>query len=1152
MPSLLSRINTAFTAVRGNAVAVRGQREVEERFSADQYAQMLGQSGFIYNGVQYMTGGGAYSQMRFQDAVAEISNTLPAYAAAVRAAPPAFAAELVRSLILSQARFTFRGRQSSSKPRRTFGTRALGLLEEPAPGLTTGELIATMEWHAGLAGNAYVYRQTGKAAGGRPRLRVLRPDWTAILWGSQAEPDDAPYALDNELLGYVYWNGGYGRNRPWSILPSECAHWAPIADPENAGLGQSWVTPALRDMQGDKAATDHKLKFFSNGAIPGLVIKGITGANGQPLGRDQFNELVDMMELRHSGAGNAYKTLYLTGGADATVIGANLKEIDFTAVQGRSETRISFLSRVPASLLGISEGLAGSSLNAGNFGMARRIFADSWVYPTLQNLAGALSTIVDVPSDAELWFDTSDMPILREDSKDQAEILQTQASAIASLINSGYTPESVVIAIQTGDLSQLKHTGLYSVQLQPPQSGQTPGAVPPGGPVAPDAGGTAADPGTATDASAEAAAADAEPAGPAPTKADWDAALADAKAAVGRSKQHRPPPAEPVRPADGLTGTQWRDAVRAVAGLTTAAAEPDSGDDVVAAAKRALRESDQARTADVPIGKIDAVWEDSHGLHVRGRLLTKPDTPVVESPTSAAGEPPAAPPADDRDSQAVAEAIRSMHAAALRAVTPAVLQLGEPAPGPADAPPAEHGQIPDLPDAVAAARAALHNPAVTAAAELAARDLTHRAAELLGTPQAPDNAAPSAGPDDEDDDGDWDDDSLALLTALDEMSPQDGHRSDMLNALLALRAKFNPADHPRNPKGAAGGGRFRSLVDRVKDAVEAHKAGGSGDPLEGFNRPQLRKVAKARGIELKRGESDESIKAKLLDHIGGKSKGKPGGEDDGDAKLKKTPAKHAPAKHEPAQPADKPTSHEKARKSKKGLGDLLGRQVDPDTEREIRDLLDGTYAGLEVRVADVKARPGVIIMRADIHDSSGKKVGQTARQFWRGDPSDPDVLWAYHDVLELDKEVQGQGFAQAWNGHLGELYAQSGTSYIKTEANIDVGGYTWARQGFDFEDDDARADWIGQARTKVAALRKGNGKNTLPGLTRAQVDEQISAMEDLLDRMDSGEAVSTYEISQLGRQPGMGRDDPWIGKATMLGSDWRAIKWLTPSPQPTK
>lgn len=409
---------------------------------------------FMYGGNTYTAGlrttwGGFRAQ--------EISETLPGYAAALRACPPAFAAQLVRALVLSQARFTFRNLPTSTRPRRTFGTRALAPLEHPAPKMTTGELLARMEWHAGLAGNAYVYRQP-------ERLRVLRPDWTAIVFGSEMEPDDPAHALDATVLGYAYANRGLtSGNRIHTMLPGEIAHWSPLPDPEMAHIGMSWITPAVREIQNDRAAAEHKLRFFAQGATPNLVIKGIPAAT-----REQFLEIVEMLEERHAGVANAFKTLYLTAGADATVVGSNFKDMDLKSLTGSGETRIATLSRVPAPILGISEGLAGSSLNAGNFATARRLFADTWVYPTLQDLAGSLADIVDVPADAELWFDAADMPLLREDSKDAAEIFAIQVETITKAVREGFTAESAVAATVGQNATLLKHTNLLSVQLQPP------------------------------------------------------------------------------------------------------------------------------------------------------------------------------------------------------------------------------------------------------------------------------------------------------------------------------------------------------------------------------------------------------------------------------------------------------------------------------------------------------------------------------------------------------------------------------------------------------------------------------------------------------------------------------------------------------------
>lgn len=431
-------------------------RRTETRYSidtwlSDYFLPSLEQFGFAGNTYNY--GGRNGLAVKAQ----EISQTLPAYSAALRGCPPAFAAEMVRALVISQARFTFRNRPSGPNPRKVFGTRALGVLEHPAVSVTTGQMLARMEWHAGLAGNAYVHRQPD-------RLQVLRPDWVAVVFGSQQEPDDPAHALDAELVGFIYANQGLNSgNRIHTILPDAMCHWAPVPDPEMAHIGMSWITPAIREIQNDRAAADYKIRYWANAATPNLVVKGIPAMT-----KAQFDEIVDAMEAKHAGVANAFKTLYLTAGADATVIGNNFKDMDLKALTGSGETRIALLSRVPAPILGISEGLAGSSLNAGNFGMARRLFADTWVYPTLQDLAGSLADIVDVPPGAELWFDTADMPLLREDAKDAAEIEDLKATTITKYVREGFTAESAIEATVRQDVRLLKHTGRVSVQLQTP------------------------------------------------------------------------------------------------------------------------------------------------------------------------------------------------------------------------------------------------------------------------------------------------------------------------------------------------------------------------------------------------------------------------------------------------------------------------------------------------------------------------------------------------------------------------------------------------------------------------------------------------------------------------------------------------------------
>lgn len=431
--------------------------ELAQRSSVDQWLTdylIPASEQFAFGGNGYMVG---LNQTYLYNRAQEISQTLPGYSQAIRQCPPAFAAQMLRASVLSQARFTFRNLPGTSNPRKQFGRPSLGMLERPWPNATSGELLSRMEWHAGLAGNAYVFRQPD-------RLRVLRPDWVVVVYGSHQEPEDAAHALDGEVVGYAYCNGGlHSGNAMRTLLPHEVSHWSPIPDPEHAGIGMSWFTPAIRDIQGDKLAAQHKIQFFQNGATPNLVVKGINAAK-----KEQFREIVQQLEEQHAGVANAYKTLYLSAGADATVVGNDLRQMDFKNVVSAGENRIAYLSRVPAALLGVAEGLKGSSLNAGNFRMAQRGFADSWIMPTLQDLCSAMAHLIEVPSGAELWYDTIDVGLLREDSKDQAQINEIQARTITILVREGFTAESAIAAVIGGDMTLLKHTGLVSVQLQPP------------------------------------------------------------------------------------------------------------------------------------------------------------------------------------------------------------------------------------------------------------------------------------------------------------------------------------------------------------------------------------------------------------------------------------------------------------------------------------------------------------------------------------------------------------------------------------------------------------------------------------------------------------------------------------------------------------
>lgn len=355
----------------------------------------------------------------------------------------------------------------SDRPNDLFSTPALKILEKPWPGGETGNLLGIMEADASIAGNSYITYTNdeglyGNAAKGTPTARLvrMRPDHVQIVVWS---PSGNPWALDARIGGYVYRPPLATADSTQSVIlmPEEVAHYAPIPDPEARWRGMTWLTPVIREIQADRSANTHKKKFFDSGATLGHIIRMPV-----EIGQDDFDAFVKKFKETHEGFDNAYKTLFLGGGADVSTVGVDLRQLEFTQTQGHGETRIAAASGVPPVIVGLSEGLQAATYS--NYSQARRRFADGTLRPLWRMACAALSNLIDVPADARLWYDDSDISFLRDDKKEEAEIVETTARAAKALIESGWEDDSIKKYLVSRDPADLEHTGLVSVQLLPP------------------------------------------------------------------------------------------------------------------------------------------------------------------------------------------------------------------------------------------------------------------------------------------------------------------------------------------------------------------------------------------------------------------------------------------------------------------------------------------------------------------------------------------------------------------------------------------------------------------------------------------------------------------------------------------------------------
>lgn len=418
----------------------------------------------------------------------KIEPNFPAYVEnAFKASPPVFAAIRFRMAVLSEARFQWR-QFIKGRPGELFGSPELALLEKPWPNGTTGDLLARMEVFSSLAGNYFGTvaddeGRLGKAARGNRRIVHMRPDWVSMVIDSKSGD---PNALDARVVGFLYEPVTSNANLPISgtkppavlLMPDEVVHFAPIPDPAARFRGMSWLTPAIEEVRADKAATVHQEKFFSNGASPHLAI-----TLSEAVSPDDFQKYVAAFKVAHEGVDKAGKTLFLAGGADVRPLSSNFREMDFRPLKQLSETRVAMAAGVHPTVIGMSEGLQGSSLNAGNFNAAARLTANTTLRPWWRNACASLQVLLEEPrKGAELWYDDSRISFLYDDATDLADIRQKNAIALRQLLDAGYQPDAAAEYLRTDDLGRLigQHSGLFSVQLQPPgtQTSGTPENVP--------------------------------------------------------------------------------------------------------------------------------------------------------------------------------------------------------------------------------------------------------------------------------------------------------------------------------------------------------------------------------------------------------------------------------------------------------------------------------------------------------------------------------------------------------------------------------------------------------------------------------------------------------------------------------------------------
>jgi GNAT superfamily N-acetyltransferase len=167
----------------------------------------------------------------------------------------------------------------------------------------------------------------------------------------------------------------------------------------------------------------------------------------------------------------------------------------------------------------------------------------------------------------------------------------------------------------------------------------------------------------------------------------------------------------------------------------------------------------------------------------------------------------------------------------------------------------------------------------------------------------------------------------------------------------------------------------------------------------------------------------------------------------------------------------------------------------------------------------------------NFNNSTGGYAGMARRIY----SFESGKLVVEHDLFKLNAASQGHGISSRFLAASEEFYRKLGVEQINIHANIDVGGYAWAKAGFDWRSKSGPGSFADYALSDYRIDRfvdiYPDDIGTLKTLRRKLTKENYEA----------GTAPTPYDIAMVGYTEGA---TEWLGKSIMLDSDWLGKKVL--------
>jgi hypothetical protein len=216
--------------------------------------------------------------------------------------------------------------------------------------------------------------------------------------------------------------------------------------------------------------------------------------------------------------------------------------------------------------------------------------------------------------------------------------------------------------------------------------------------------------------------------------------------------------------------------------------------------------------------------------------------------------------------------------------------------------------------------------------------------------------------------------------------------------------------------------------------------------------------------------------------------------------------------------------------------------------KQMVELDDTSGSGMKMVAEYVSAYGGTAEVQGMIVDADGFRQGRWSLKMGVDNEGNSYVDQSF---MEIPAHLQGGGLAARWAAQLQTQYRENKLKYVTVHADIDVGGYAWAKAGFDFKNPEAGRRMVGDLDHVVglggefmtSGSRLEHNLDNISPETRAE-------LAALVERARAGEHITPLEIALVGwaqrdrdglTAPDTGGDrriEMWLGKAFLLGSDW--------------